>query len=357
MLDLSWPKPPTSWCASRQRRAESRASGTPAASHAQDKNHGSLATPGIYTEAQVTGWKLVTDAVHARGGHIFLQLWHQGRAGKAALSGGPEGIVSASAIDGWIDGAGNPAPAPREATVADIADIIAAYGAAAANAIAAGFDGVEVHAANGYLLNQFLCSGSNTRSDGYGGSAAARARLLREAVAACAGAVGPERVGVRVSPGGGWQDMRDADPVGTWEQVTRDLIAAGPLAYLHVVEPRDSGHIYGPPPDSRMAALTHAWFRARGFAQPIITAGGYTDIASADAAVAAGADAVAFGRLYIANPDLVARVRRFAAGLPAPLNVWDRATFYSAGAPGYTTGYPLLEDEMPAAAPAASAPT
>jgi N-ethylmaleimide reductase len=312
-----------------------------------DNNHGSLSTPGIYTPAQVAGWALVTRAVHARAGRIFLQLWHQGRAGKPELSGGPEGVISASAIDGWIDGAGKPARAPREATIGDIERVIAAYTAGAKNAATAGFDGIEVHAANGYLLHQFICSGSNARTDDYGGSPANRARLLREVVAACVDVLGAERVGVRISPGSGWQGMRDADPVATWTQVVRDLAAAGPLAYLHIVEPRDSGYIYGPPPDAASATLTHAWARSSGFTQPTISAGGYTDIAGAATAISAGADAIAFGRLYISNPDLVARVRRVAAGLPTPLNAWDRATFYAGGADGYTRGYPLLSDTEP----------
>lgn len=149
-------------------------------------------------------------------------------------------------------------------------------------------------------------------------------------------------MGVRVSPANWWQGISDAEPLETWTRVVVDLAAAGPLAYLHVIEPRDSG--FGAPQDARTAVLTHAWFRAQGFAQPIITAGGYTDLASADAAVTAGADAVAFGRLFIANPDLVARARRIAAGLPVPFNRWDRSTFYGGGAEGYTTGYPLLEE-------------
>ena len=357
MRGSSSPRLRTSWCARGARVTGGDAPRTFAAAlcvlscKKKSNNHGYLSTPGIYAAAQVEGWKRVTGAVHAKGGHIFLQLWHQGRTGQADLSGGPDGIVSASAIDGWLNGYGKPSPAPREATAADLATIVAAYATGAANAIAAGFDGVEVHAANGYLLNQFICSGSNTRTDAYGGSPENRARLLREVVAACAAAVGPERVGVRISPASDWQGMSDADPVATWTQVARDLAAAGPLAYLHVIEPRDSG--FGAPSDARTVALTSAWFRAQGFTQPVISAGGYTDVAIAEAGVEGGADGIAFGRLYIANPDLVARIRRVAAGVPTTFNKWDRTTFYGGGAPGYTTGYPLLEEGEAAAGPSA----
>lgn len=303
-------------------------------------NHGYPNTPGLFTPAQVEGWRAVTSAVHAKGGLIVAQLWHQGRTASAELSGGPEGVVTASAIEGWLNGYGQPQPLSREASGADIARIVAGYAAAAAKAVDAGFDGVEIHAANGYLINQFLLTGSNRRTDGYGGSAANRARLLREVVAATTAAIGAERVGIRLSPGAEWQGMHDEDPVATFTQVVTDLAHAG-LAYVHWIEPRDSG--FGEPTDARKKALTSAWARAQGLTSPIITAGGYVTIEAADEAIAAGADAVAFGRLYIANPDLVKRVQRQAAtAAPVKLNEWDRSTFYGGDERGYTTGYPLL---------------
>ena len=305
-----------------------------------DNNHGYPNTPGLYHAAQVEGWRAVTSAVHAKGGLIVAQLWHQGRTASPALSGGPDGVISASAIEGWLDGQGKPQPLSREASLADIARIVAAYASAAARAREAGFDGVEIHAANGYLINQFLLTGSNKRTDEYGGSAANRTRLLREVVAATTSAIGADRVGVRLSPGSEWQGMQDEDSVETFTQVVADLAPAG-LAYVHWIEPRDSG--FGEPTDVRKAMLTSAWARAQGLTTPIITAGGYVTIEAADEAVAQGADAVAFGRLYIANPDLVKRVARAATGAQVALNRWDRSTFYGGSEAGYTTGYALME--------------
>ncbi|WDZ93472.1 alkene reductase [Nocardiopsis sp. HUAS JQ3] len=294
--------------------------------------------PGLWNQEQVRGWKPVTDAVHEVGGTIVAQLWHTGRASHPSLQpGGKEQVgPSAIAINGSTfarDGR-TPHVRPRALETEEIPAIVAQYGRAARNARAAGFDGVELHAANGYLIDQFLQDGSNHRTDRYGGSVENRARLLLEALDALIDAVGADRVGVRLSPSSTFQDMADSDPVALFTHVL-DALAERDPAYLHLVEPGIVGDDSARRPADSIDSL---WVRKR-YPGRLIAAGGY-DRERAMAAVGEGnADAVAFGRAFIANPDLP---RRLEVG--AELNEAERATFYGGDGHGYTD-YPSLEAE------------
>ena len=291
------------------------------------------ATPGIHSPEQVMGWKLVTEAVRARGGRIFLQLWHVGRISHPSLQ--PEGAlpVAPSAIrpegNAFTYQGLQSFVTPRALETAELPGIVEQYRAAAKNTLAAGFDGVEVHAANGYLLDQFLRDGSNRRTDAYGGSVENRARLLLEVMEAVISVWGPDRVGVRISPVNPFNDMSDSDPQATFGHVARALSPLG-LAYLHVVQGRIGEQGYQPVPfDFR--ALRDA------YAGAYMANGGY-DGPRAMAAIEAGdADFVAFGVPFIANPDLVERLRR-----GGPFNEPDVARFYGGDHTGYTD-YPTLE--------------
>jgi N-ethylmaleimide reductase len=301
---------------------------------------GNPATPGIYSAQQVEGWRKVVDAVHGKGGFIFLQLWHVGRVSHSSLQPGGVLPVAPSAVPITGDGmlamtaTGKPEPyeTPRALETDEIAGVIEAFRMAARNAMAAGFDGVEIHGANGYLLEQFLQSRSNLRTDRYGGSIENRARLLLEVVDAATRVFGAERVGVRLSPYGVANGSGEPDPMPLYSHVIRALDGLG-LAFVHFIEPRSSGagraevdHQNVP---SAMKLFRPLW---RGV---LIAAGGF-DAASADAAVAAGhADAIAFGRHFISNPDLPARIRQ-----GVPFTPYNRATFYGGGAAGYTD-YPF----------------
>ncbi|GJG85419.1 alkene reductase [Gemmatimonadetes bacterium T265] len=308
---------------------------------------GGRGTPGIHDDAQIAAWRRVTDAVHAAGGRIYLQLWHTGRAAHPSFLPEGEDVVSASAVA--IDGevftpAGRvPYAPPRALTLEEIPRYVEAYARGARNAIAAGFDGVEIHAANGYLIDQFLRDGSNRRTDAYGGSVENRARFLLDVVRAVAAAVGADRTGVRVSPTNPFQSMRDADPAALFGHVARELNAFG-LAYLHVLEPVHADHPSADPGGRVVAPMIRAAFRG-----PLILNGGY-DRATADAAIAEGrADLIAFGVPYLANPDLP---ERYAQG--APLNPPNPATFYGGGAEGYLD-YPTLAEQDGALAGAGAA--
>ncbi|AAU93057.1 NADH-dependent flavin oxidoreductase, Oye family [Methylococcus capsulatus str. Bath] len=301
-------------------------------------------TPGIHSAEQVAGWRLVADAVHGAGGLMFMQLWHVGRVSHPALQPGGALPVAPSAIAPTgmafivnAEGQGELVPfvTPRVLELDEIPGIVGQYRDGARNAMAAGMDGVEVHAANGYLLDQFLNSSSNHRRDAYGGSPENRARLLMEVLEAVCGVWGADRVGVRLSPLGTFNDMGDADPEATFGYVAERLNDFG-LAYLHVVEPFMAGNAPAATPDPRGEAIM-AMIRM-SFRGPLIVCGGY-DQAKAVACLESGrADLVAFGRLFIANPDLPERFRRGAA-----LNGWNEATFYGGGAEGYTD-YPSLTD-------------
>jgi N-ethylmaleimide reductase len=288
-------------------------------------------TPGIHSDAQMAGWRKVTAAVHARGGRIFLQLWYVGRVSlttlpeTGALPVGPSAVKPAGKTF-----AGEEYPTPRALELSEMPGIVQQYVDGARNAVAAGFDGVEVHGANGYLLDQFLRDGTNQRTDAYGGSVENRGRLLLEVTEAVAGVWGRERVGVRISPYSEFNDMRDSDPVATFAYAARKLSDLG-IAYLHVVEPIAGTFGLGAPGAEPIAPLLREAFRGA-----LILNGGY-DKDTANAAIAAGsADLISFGLPFIANPDLVTR---FAT--EAPLAQPDRATFYGGDAHGYTD-YPAL---------------
>jgi N-ethylmaleimide reductase len=293
---------------------------------------GYLDTPGIYSDAQVAAWKAVTAEVHRRGGRIVLQLWHVGRISHVSLLPSGEVPVAPSAIradtktftsDGFVD-----VSAPRALGIDEIPGLIEDYRRAARNAIAAGFDGVEVHAANGYLIDQFLRDGSNRRTDAYGGSVENRTRLLFEVVQAVADTIGADRVGVRLSPVTPSNDAHDSDPQPLFERAVERIDPLG-LAYVHVIEGATGGA-------RDIAPFDFPALRAK-FHGPWMVNNGY-DKAMAERAIGTGhADAVAFGMAFIANPDLVERLRT-----GAPLNQPARDTLYGGGAKGYVD-YPTLE--------------
>ncbi|WP_207460061.1 alkene reductase [Azospirillum sp. SYSU D00513] len=308
------------------------------ATDVSEQARGYPGAPGVHSAEQVRGWRDVTDAVHAKGGLIVLQIWHTGRISHSSMQPGGAVPVSASAVTppgGHMDAQGRPVPfeTPRALREDEIPGIVGAFRQAALNAREAGFDGVEIHAANGYLLDQFLQDGTNRREDRYGGSLENRARLLLEVVDAVAGAWSADRVGVRISPWGHFNGMSDSDPGALFDHVAAQLGTRG-LAYLHIVEPRadqnsDTNALDPNAPDAASR------FRTR-FGGPVIAAGGFVK-ETAERVVAQGsADAVAFGRLFIANPDLPERLRQ-----GAPLNRYDRSTFYGGDARGYVD-YPSL---------------
>jgi N-ethylmaleimide reductase len=298
--------------------------------------------PGLYGTEQLDGWKGVTHAVHEAGGKIVVQLWHVGRVSHTELQ--PEGgkPVAPSAITAKTktvlikDGAPVfvETSEPRALDASELPGIVHSYEIAARNAVeTAGFDGVEIHGANGYLLDQFLKSGSNQRTDDYGGSIENRARLLLEVVRAVTGAVGGGRTGIRLSPVTPANDVFDADPQPLFDYIVKQLATLN-LAYIHVIEGATGGPRDLAERPFDYAALKLA-YRAAGGKGAWMVNNGY-DKALAEQAVKDGADLIAFGRPYIANPDLVRRLRE-----DAPLNTPDKATFYGGGAKGYTD-YPAL---------------
>jgi N-ethylmaleimide reductase len=285
--------------------------------------------PGIYSEAQVAGWKLTTDAVHAAGGRIFLQIWHGGRACHPLLNDGVQPVApSAIPITGdevHTPEGKKPYVTPRELADEEVPSIIEGFKKAAENALAAGFDGVEVHGANGYLLDEFLRDGANKRSGPYGGSVENRARLLLEVIKVVISVWGSDRVGLRISPLNSYNSMIDSDPVGLVTWLAKRLNECQ-LAYLHVMRgdffQQQSGDVLTPIREHYQGVL--------------ISNMGY-DASEAEAAIASGAiDAVAFGTAFLANPDLPARIKAGAA-----LNIPDAKTFYAPGHVGYND-YPAL---------------
>ena len=295
------------------------------ASQISPEGKGYPRTPGIHSAEQVAGWRLVTEAVHRKGGRIFLQLWHVGRISHPSLQPNGQLPVAPSALkpagDAMTMSGPQPFVEPRALEIGEIPRIIAAYRQAAVNAREAGFDGVEVHAANGYLLDQFLRDGTNRRTDAYGGPVQQRARLLLEVLGAVSSVLEAGRIGVRLSPINPFNDIRDSDPQRTFDYLASQLRGLG-LAYLHVYQ---------------AGSDPFDWERLRrAFGGTFIVNGGY-DRARAIAALETGAaDLVAFGVPYLANPDLVERLRR-----GAPLNTASPATFYGGEAEGYTD-YPAL---------------
>jgi 2,4-dienoyl-CoA reductase-like NADH-dependent reductase (Old Yellow Enzyme family) len=281
-------------------------------------------TPGIWSEEQVAGWKLVTQSVHDAGGLIFMQLWHVGRISDPIfLAGQPPVSASAVAAKGHVSllRPTRPFPVPRPLSVAEIAEVVAAYRIGAENAERAGFDGVELHGANGFLLDQFLQDGVNRRDDDYGGSIENRARLMLEAVDAAVSVFGPGRVGLHLSPRGDLYDMGDSNLSATFGHVAR-AIGERDIAFLMTRERLGTDSL-GP---QLRAQFGGVYIANEGL-----------DFASAQALLDNGAaDAAGFGKLFISNPDLVERFRR-----DAPLNVWKEETFYTPGPEGYVD-YPTL---------------
>lgn len=293
---------------------------------------GYLGTPGMYTAQQVAGWQAVTDAVHAAGGKIFQQLFHVGRISHPLFQ--PQGHLPVSATA--IAAAGNsltpqgpkPFPVPRALLENEIAGVVAQFQSAAQMSLAAGFDGVEIHAANGYLIDQFLRDGVNQRTDAYGGSPTNRIRFLQEIVQATASVWGADRVGVRLSPSGTFNDMQDSAPRETFTLVAKELNQWG-LAYLHIIEAQAGDLQRGADP------IPVEFFRPL-FQGPLIANGGFTKERGNHSLSSGHADAIAFGVPFLANPDLPARLSKDAA-----LNPADSSTFYQGGDAGYID-YPAL---------------
>ena len=290
-------------------------------------------TPGIHTDAQVEGWKKVVQAVHSKGGRIVLQLWNVGRISHPKFQPNGELPIAPSAIAPrgkiFTGAAMEDYVVPRALELDEIPGIIAEYVAGAEKAKAAGFDGVEIHNANGYLLDQFLRDGTNHRTDRYGGSVANRARLTLEVTEAVASVWGGNRVGIRFSPGGVFNDMHDSNPLETFGHVLRELNRFG-LAYAHVTQITAQDIAHGAKDGVGPRELKGA------FAGLVVSAGGFT-LESGNRALAEGwADAIAFGVPFLSNPDLPERFRR-----SAPLNTPDETTFYASGPKGYTD-YPTM---------------
>lgn len=299
-------------------------------------------TPGIHSPEQIAGWKEVSRAVHSEGGLIFMQLWHVGRVSHPSFQPGGKLPVAPSAlpvpgktfiVDEQGNGVWEDVPIPRALLLAEIDEIVGDYLKASRNAIEAGMDGIEIHAGNGYLLDQFINSNSNRRTDEYGGSSENRARFLLRVVDAVSQEIGAERVGVRLTPMGRFMGMGDDTPEQTFGLIATELDRRN-LAYLHVVEPEILGTVVDDSYDARWKTIIPL-MRAN-YKGVVVLAGGY-DAASAAKALADGrGDIIAFGRPFIANPDLPLRLR-----IGANLNEADRATFFGGDAAGYID-YPTV---------------
>uniref|UniRef100_K3YI77 NADH:flavin oxidoreductase/NADH oxidase N-terminal domain-containing protein n=1 Tax=Setaria italica TaxID=4555 RepID=K3YI77_SETIT len=306
--------------------------------------------PGIYNQEQIDAWKKVVDAVHAKGAIFFCQLWHVGRASHQVYQ--PGGAAPISSTDKPIssrwrilmpDGSYGKYPTPRRLATSEIPEIVEQYRQSAINAIKAGFDGIEIHGAHGYLIDQFLKDGINDRTDEYGGSLSNRCRFLLEVTRAVVSAIGADRVAVRVSPAIDHLDASDSNPLQLGLAVVDRLNAlqqeAGRLAYLHVTQPRytaygqtESGQHGSAEEESRMMRALRGAYRGT-----FMCSGGYTRELGVEAVESGDADLVSFGRLFIANPDLVERFRR-----DAPLNRYVRKTFYTPDPVVGYTDYPFL---------------
>jgi N-ethylmaleimide reductase len=302
------------------------------ASQVSQQGQGYQDTPGIYSKDQVAGWRKVTDRVHERGGRVFIQLWHVGRISHTALQAGGGAPVGPSAIRAkgktFVNGTFVDVSAPRALELSEIPGIIDDFKRAARNALEAGFDGVEIHGANGYLLDQFAKDGVNKRTDSYGGSIENRARLMLEVSQAVAAEAGADRTGIRISPVTPANDISDSNPQPLFDHIV-DGLNALKLTYIHVVEGATGG-----PRD--IAQFDYASLRKR-FSGAYIANNGYDFELATKVLDAGAADLIAFGKPFISNPDLVERLKK-----GAPLTEWDKATFYGGGAKGYTD-YPTLE--------------
>ena len=301
------------------------------ASQVSQQGQGYQDTPGIYTKEQVAGWRKVTDRVHERGGHIYIQLWHVGRVSHTALQANDGAQVAPSAVRAkgktFVGGTFVDVSEPRALDLGEIPGIIDNFKRASANALAAGFDGVEIHGANGYLLDQFAKDGANKRTDAYGGSIENRARLMLEVSKAVASEAGADRTGIRISPVTPANDVSDSNPQPLFDHIV-DQLNALKLVYIHVIEGATGG-----PRD--IAPFDHDSLRKR-FNGTYIANNGYDFKLATEVLDKNKADLIAFGKLFISNPDLVERLK-----LGAALNDFDKATFYGGSAKGYTD-YPAL---------------
>ncbi|NMG28118.1 alkene reductase [Aromatoleum evansii] len=292
---------------------------------------GYMATPGIYSDEQVEGWKPITQAVHEAGSKIVAQIWHVGRVTHPDLTGGAQPVAPSAIRPNVVAYTRNgkmEVPVPRALSVAEIAEVVQEFRRAAANAIRAGFDGVEIHGANGYLVDQFLRDGANQRTDQYGGSVANRARFALEVIDAVVAEIGAGRVGIRLSPVTPANDLSDSKPQAVFGYLVEELNKRG-IAFIHFVEGATGG-----PRD--VPGFDFAWAR-KAFKGTYIANNGYDRAMAIDAVESGRADAVAFGRLFIANPDLVHRLRHDTV-----LNAPNPKTFYAPGPEGYID-YPALE--------------
>jgi N-ethylmaleimide reductase len=308
------------------------------ASQVSQQGQGYQDTPGIYSKEQIAGWRKVTDRVHEHGGRIFIQLWHVGRISHTSLQPNSGAPVAPSAVRAkgktFVGGTFADVSEPRALELSEIPGIIETFKRGAANALQAGFDGVEIHGANGYLLDQFAKDGANKRTDAYGGSIDNRARLMLEVARAVVAEAGADRTGIRISPVTPANDVSDSNPQLLFNHIV-DGLNAEKLVYIHVIEGATGG-----PRD--IAPFDYGSLRKR-FSGTYIANNGY-DLELANKVLAANeADLIAFGKPFISNPDLVERLKS-----GAPLNTPDKATFYGGGAKGYTD-YPALDGALDAA--------
>ena len=306
------------------------------ATHVSADGVGGINIPGIYRPEQIAGWCGVTEAVHGAGGRIFLQLWHVGRVSHVSLLPNNQSPVAPSALplagEVYTPRGPRPASSPRGLATSEVLDVIDAYRYGADNARAAGFDGVEIHAANGYLPEQFLYDGTNQRTDVYGGSVTARSRFLLEVVDAIARVWASDRIGIRLSPNNVHQGMDESHRPVLARHLAQELSIRCP-AYLHIIEPLPHHPFAAPPSMPRITPLMRANFHGT-----VIANGGYDQATGTDMLASGGADLISFGVAFLANPDLPAR---FAAD--RPLNSPDPRTFYGGDEKGYTD-YPSLRE-------------
>ena len=308
------------------------------ASQVSQQGQGYQDTPGIYSKEQIAGWRKVTDRVHEHGGRIFIQLWHVGRISHTSLQPNNGAPVAPSAIRAkgktFVGGTFADVSEPRALELSEIPGIIETFRRGAANALQAGFDGVEIHGANGYLLDQFAKDGANKRTDAYGGSIDNRARLMLEVARAVVAEAGADRTGIRISPVTPANDVSDSNPQLLFDHIV-DGLNAEKLVYIHVIEGATGG-----PRD--IAPFDYGSLRKR-FSGTYIANNGYDLELASKVLTANEADLIAFGKPFISNPDLVERLKS-----GAPLNTPDKATFYGGGAKGYTD-YPALDGALDAA--------
>ena len=306
-------------------------------------SHGWFGAPGMHSNEQVAGWEKITNCVHAKGGRMFSQLWHVGRSSHLSMTNGATPVAPSVVPEYWQDSTpsvstpnGWAKPSPHRALdISEIPGLVADYRKAAERAKAEGFDGVELHAANGYLPDQFLQDGSNKRTDAYGGSIQNRSRFLLEIVAAMVSVWGGNRVAVRIGPGGTWNSMSDSNPAALFDYVADQLNRFG-LAYLHIIEPRVKGNVLIAEDQEPVAtAQLRKIFKGK-----IIAAGGFEPATAEEIVEKGDADLVAFGRHFLSNPDLPKRIR-----LRLPLNDYDRKTFYTFDFHGYTD-YPFYDQKQ-----------